>query len=409
MSSKILYQGSQNKFDEYDISKIGSADTVESFGYGIYFADNEELAKYYGKYVYEFKVFGIEDFLNWEETISQELFDKVESKLRQIGKQSDADQMREDLDSYGDFWSVESLYGWLKAIFDSSKKTSIFLYGLGVNGIIGEDIDGRGYVYNCFSNDNMKMIGLISEGVKMETIREAEDFINGHIGRVLKESEDQEDYLNFYKCSECDERWMKSGASKDNDICPVCNKETISYDSKIIDDEELEESKTYKLFFIGKDGKKKFFKTGLKYIDAWEGINKYSKEYNTEVRYQEEDGREEVKESVMVSKSLDWMEENYLEEAQEINMFGNDIYKLMDDIADLTDINDHNGSVMALAQFLKAGKSIKIMKAIKELHNIYGSMPSQLIELRSFELKELLKQVAQKYGEEMVVKVKEQF
>ena len=82
---------------------------------------------------------------------------------------------------------------------------------------------------------------------------------------------------------------------------------------------------------------------------------------------------------------------------------------LVNKIAELTDDNDHNGSVMVLAEFLKAQRSIKIMKAIKELHNLYGHMPSQLIELRSYELKELLKQVTQKYGEEIADKVKGAF
>lgn len=82
---------------------------------------------------------------------------------------------------------------------------------------------------------------------------------------------------------------------------------------------------------------------------------------------------------------------------------------LLEKIAELTDENDHNGAVMVLAQFLKEKKHIRIMKAIQELHDAYGHMPSQLIDLRTFELKELIKLVAEKYGDEISQKVKGAF
>lgn len=83
--------------------------------------------------------------------------------------------------------------------------------------------------------------------------------------------------------------------------------------------------------------------------------------------------------------------------------------ELLDKIAELTDENDHNGAVMVLAQFLKEKKHIRIMKAIQELHSAYGHMPSELIDLRSFELKELIKLVAEKYGDDIAQKVKGAF
>jgi hypothetical protein len=74
------------------------------------------------------------------------------------------------------------------------------------------------------------------------------------------------------------------------------------------------------------------------------------------------------------------------------------IEKLIKEIAKKTDYNDHTGSIMDLAIFLKNKKSQKILKAFMDLQDAYGHTPSQIIELRSYELKELIKQTEQNYG-----------
>ena len=84
-------------------------------------------------------------------------------------------------------------------------------------------------------------------------------------------------------------------------------------------------------------------------------------------------------------------------------------YHLIKAIAKKTDNNMHTESVMVLANFLENGKSQKILRAIMDLHLLYGSMPTQLQELREFERKELLKQVAQKHGKEAAEKINSAF
>lgn len=43
----IAYHGSPHSFDRFDISKIGTGEGAQSYGHGLYFADNEDVAKSY--------------------------------------------------------------------------------------------------------------------------------------------------------------------------------------------------------------------------------------------------------------------------------------------------------------------------------------------------------------------------
>jgi hypothetical protein len=74
------------------------------------------------------------------------------------------------------------------------------------------------------------------------------------------------------------------------------------------------------------------------------------------------------------------------------------IVELSKKISKLTDINDHNSSILLLAKFLKEKKAIELMNYIKKMHNTYGSMPQQLIQLRNNILDALLQKVKDKYG-----------
>ena len=67
-------------------------------------------------------------------------------------------------------------------------------------------------------------------------------------------------------------------------------------------------------------------------------------------------------------------------------------------IEKLTEFNDHNKAVLTLAKFLKQKKAVDIMNNIISMHNKYGNMPQQLIQLRSNILSQLLKLFNYKYG-----------
>ena len=41
------YHGSPHKFDAFDLSKIGTGEGAQAFGHGLYFAENENVARGY--------------------------------------------------------------------------------------------------------------------------------------------------------------------------------------------------------------------------------------------------------------------------------------------------------------------------------------------------------------------------
>jgi hypothetical protein len=43
----IAYHGSPHTFDQFDMSKVGTGEGAQSYGHGLYFADNEDVAKSY--------------------------------------------------------------------------------------------------------------------------------------------------------------------------------------------------------------------------------------------------------------------------------------------------------------------------------------------------------------------------
>jgi len=70
-----------------------------------------------------------------------------------------------------------------------------------------------------------------------------------------------------------------------------------------------------------------------------------------------------------------------------------------------TDENDHTGSIMTLAKFLKDKKSEKILSMIIGIHKIVGHMPSPLIDYRSSIRKDLMKLAEKKLGKEKASKL----
>lgn len=49
--SKQLYHGSPHSFDKFDLSKVGTGEGAQAFGYGLYFTSEEKIAKYYAEIV----------------------------------------------------------------------------------------------------------------------------------------------------------------------------------------------------------------------------------------------------------------------------------------------------------------------------------------------------------------------
>jgi hypothetical protein len=88
---------------------------------------------------------------------------------------------------------------------------------------------------------------------------------------------------------------------------------------------------------------------------------------------------------------------------------GEDTKTAIENIADLTDNNDHNGAVMALAKMMNDKSSTAEMEKIQKYHNLKGHMPQSLIKYRSSILNNLLIQAKKKYGNKFAKQLQNSF
>jgi len=75
------------------------------------------------------------------------------------------------------------------------------------------------------------------------------------------------------------------------------------------------------------------------------------------------------------------------------------IISLAKKIANLTDRNEHNLSILLLAKFLKSKKAIELMNNVIKMHDNFGYMPKNLIDIREEIYNTLMMLLKSKYGE----------
>ena len=170
-STGTFYHGSPYSFDIFDMNKVGTGDGLNKYGFGLYFANNKDLAAYYatenflsknkkhsGMNMYEVRLKGLEDFYPWDEMIPEDLYNKVANKLEEDGFESEAQTMRDEFEGYNETWTMDQTYSILRDTIGGDKQSSEFFYGLGVNGVISDDIQGRGKIFVAFSDDIIKIL-----------------------------------------------------------------------------------------------------------------------------------------------------------------------------------------------------------------------------------------------------------
>ena len=124
-------------------------------------------------------------------------------------------------------------------------------------------------------------------------------------------------------------------------------------------------------------------------LGIYKDINTAKKSAEQFVKLMGEDISEglDVRKKIIEQTQIDNMlkEVNFLGEKRDFPQVG------IDQIAQLTDKNDHNGSVRMLAQMLGRKPEVKIMDHIKGIHKLEGSMSPSLIAYRTEIMKRLLK------------------
>jgi len=169
-STGTFYHGSPYSFDRFDMNKVGTGDGLNKYGFGLYFADNKDLAAYYatenfltkdkkhsGMNMFEVQIRGLEDFYNWDESIPEHIYMNIADRLERNGYEDDAQTMRDEFDGYNETWTMNQTYDILRDTVGGDKEATKFLYDLGVNGVISDDIQGRGKIFVAFSDDIVKI------------------------------------------------------------------------------------------------------------------------------------------------------------------------------------------------------------------------------------------------------------
>ena len=70
----------------------------------------------------------------------------------------------------------------------------------------------------------------------------------------------------------------------------------------------------------------------------------------------------------------------------------------VDKLKNMTDKNDHNGSVIHLAKMMKEKKVIKMMELLAKMHKENGSMTSDMMSMRKDMLDQLMKKAKRQYS-----------
>ena len=95
--------------------------------------------------------------------------------------------------------------------------------------------------------------------------------------------------------------------------------------------------------------------------------------------------------SQLVEKAQNKFEQE-MSEAKELDQ------KVIDKIAQMTDRNDHNASIILLARMMKEMKVVKMMELLVQMHKANGSMSSDMIAIRTGMYQELMKKAKRQYS-----------
>ena len=105
---------------------------------------------------------------------------------------------------------------------------------------------------------------------------------------------------------------------------------------------------------------------------------------------------EDVNEGVNFLKSLvERAQDKYVQEISEAKEFPQ---LEVDKLKKMTDVNDHNGSVLYLAKMMKERKVIKMMELLTQMHKAAGHMTADMVNIRKGLLDTMLLKAKSQYS-----------
>jgi hypothetical protein len=161
----VLYHGSMQKFDKFDISKIKSGDGLTKYGFGFYFSDDESTALKYttGKmrFIYQVKLYNTNSYAQWDDPIEDNFKQFLIRKLNKAGKTDNAETVEAECgneENGYDMWTTKEAYEILSGMLGSDKEASEWFAIGGINGIIAKNASLPGTIYVAFDEDDIKIL-----------------------------------------------------------------------------------------------------------------------------------------------------------------------------------------------------------------------------------------------------------
>ena len=144
MNSITVWHGSTKKFDQFDMTMVGTGDDGSLGGWGIYFSDNRAVSMRYFLPKGQIKQYRIQsgEYFDLDNNIDPEETNRMYIMLQRLKNISPKD-LQEFNETYvsGDNYSAtnKNVYDWLSYILKSEKNASLFLDKLNYIGNTMED------------------------------------------------------------------------------------------------------------------------------------------------------------------------------------------------------------------------------------------------------------------------------
>jgi len=145
-----VYHGTDRKFDDFDMNKIGSGDGNSIGGWGIYFSDSDAVSKRYYLKKGFIKEYDLRDGSYFDLDASAETDGyKIINSLEKLNiDQDEIDELQTDyLNNYD--VTNKQVYDWLTYVLGGEKQASLFLKSIGYlgNTIMDKwETDARNYI-----------------------------------------------------------------------------------------------------------------------------------------------------------------------------------------------------------------------------------------------------------------------
>lgn len=144
-----VFHGSTEKFDTFDMSKVGTGDGKSLGGWGIYFSDSPEVSKRYYLPSGQMKEHEIRNGNYFDLDAIIDDGNRIISGLQRLGvDDANIEEFQSDFLDYGDVTNKQA-YDWLGYVLGGEKEASLFLKSLGYIGNTMMDKwerDARNYI-----------------------------------------------------------------------------------------------------------------------------------------------------------------------------------------------------------------------------------------------------------------------